>query len=289
MSFRFRQTRYFIIQFLACLLIFHSLNAHNRYEIKAIVDPEKGEIHGITKLTFVNETPTAIEAIPIAIASGKITRVISSTNEELRYEPGSSGKPDRIFLTSTLASGKSIQLQIEFTGAYPFNASGYRLAVGAWHPKALVFREGEFRLAERQADSYDVTLTIPSAEVVVTSGKLFQEEPAADRMKQLHYRADNITEFGIASSPKFLATIRELEGVTVRSYYLQGREKWGAKLADYAARIIPFYQKTFGFYPQNVLSILPGSKTSKGGYPAASNMIVVHDTLELPVSHLLNG
>lgn len=269
-----------LIAFLAGTVIAPSLLARNRYEIRAALDPEKGEIRGLVKLTFFNETPGAIDAIPIMIADGRITRLASAAQKELRHEPGGSGAPSRVFLDITLPPGRSTQLQITFTGTYPFAPSGYRLAVGAWHPKALVFREGEFRPMERQADCYDVILTAPSTEVIVTSGTWLSEKPGAGKMKELRYRADNITEFGLASSPKFLETIREAGGVTIRSCYFEGGEKWGIKLADYAARIIPFYRKTFGFYPQNVLTILPGSKTSYGGYPAASNMIVVHDTLD---------
>jgi hypothetical protein len=265
---------------LACILIAPFAHSHNRYEIKATLDPEKGEIQGVAQIAFLNETLTAIDAIPVTISNGKITRVASSAKKELQFQPARNEKSNYVLLESALLPGKSIQIQIMFSGAFPFNSSGYRLATEAWHPKALVFREGEFSPLERQPDSYDVTLTIPSSEIVATSGKLIAEKPLAKKMRELHYRAENITDFGIVSSPKFLETFREVEGATIRSLYFQGREKWGVKLADYAARIIPFYQKTFGFYPQNMLIILPGSKTSRGGYPPASNMIVVHDTLD---------
>lgn len=151
---------------------------------------------------------------------------------------------------------------------------------GAWHPKAVTFREGAFSPKERQADSYGVTITAPEKEVIAVSGRLIAETLLPGGMKELRFRAENLTNFGLAGSPDLRLTTRQANGVEIRSYYFAAGEKWGPKLADYAARIIPFYQKLFGFYPQDTLAILPGSKRSTGGSPPASNIVVVHDTLD---------
>jgi hypothetical protein len=254
--------------------------AGNRYVIVATADPAKGEIRGTVRLTYLNATSGALSHVPVQ-CDGEVSRITEPGGREFRFEPDGALKAYRIALARPLPRGARLELEIAFAGPYRFDSdAGYRLANGAWHPQALVFRDGRFGRHERQADSYEVTLTVPSAEVVAASGKLVEESALPDGTKRLRYRADNITNFGFASSPKLLHTVREAGGVEIRSYYFPQGVKWGTKLLEYAARIVPFYKETFGFYPQEALSILPGSKRSGGGYPAASSLIVVHDTLE---------
>ncbi len=254
--------------------------AANTYEIQATVVPLKNEIAGRVIMTFINETPSPLTAVLVTIKDGRILEARGPDDKPLSVGAGLDERSKRIALEDPLAPGASIRIRLAFSGTYPLNTAGYHLANGPWHPKALVFRDGEFSAAERQPDAYDVTLTFPAGDVVATSGELVQKTSPRVGLTELRYRAKDIAEFGIVSSPDFLETVREVEGVKIRSLYFPGREKWGLKLADHAARIIPFYVKTFGFYPQNVLSILPGSKRSTGGYPAASNVVVVHDTLD---------
>ena len=254
--------------------------AANTYEIQATVVPLKNEIAGQVSLTFINETPSPLPAILVTIKDGRILEARGPDDKALPVGAGLDENSKRIALGEPLAPGGSIRIRLAFSGTYPLDSAGYHLANGAWHPKALIFREGEFSAAERQADSYAVTLTFPAGDVVATSGELVQRTSPSAGVTELRYRAKDVTEFGIVSSPDFLETVREVKGVRIRSLYFPGREKWGVKLAEYAARIIPFYIETFGYYPQNALSILPGNKRSTGGYPAASNVVVVHDTLD---------
>jgi len=253
--------------------------AGHHYTVEATLDPVRNQIRGTTRFSYRNPLSGPLGDIPVHTFA-EISRVADSAGRELRFQRNYLLAGDAIVLPQPLPPGGSIELDIAFTVGFAEHRDGYRLLTGAWHPKALVFREGRFLRQEKQADSYEVTLTAPAAEVVVTSGKLVAEETLPDGMKRRRYRVDDITNFGIASSPKFLQASRQAGEVAIRSHYLPGGEKWGVKLAEYAERIVGFYRKTFGFYPQEVVSILPGSKTSGGGYPAASNLFVVHDTLD---------
>ncbi len=252
----------------------------NKYEIRATADPEARFIGGTVRLTFVNETTSILTAIPVTIRDGHILEAANAAGKALRVRSGKAENTQDIRLDEPLEPGASVLLRITFDGTYPPDRDGYHLVSGAWHPKALVIRDGEPDPVERQADDYDVTLTLPVTEVVATSGYLVQRNVTSEGKASLRYTARDITDFGFASSPDFLETVLETGGVTIRALYLPGRENWGRKLAEYAARVIPFYVETFGFYPQPLLSILPGSRTATGGYPAASNIIVVHDTLD---------
>ena len=243
-------------KFWSCLLLAATGAAANRYEITATMDPAAGVISGTTRLTYTNDSSGPLDRIEL-MCRGKMDR------------------DARVALSPALQPGQSTTLEIAFTTPLPAIQNGYRLFAGAWHPKAAVFRDGRFQPDESQADDYDVTLAAPAGEVIATSGK-----PVEQTATGTHYRARGITSFGLAFSPDFQVTERAAGAVTIRSYYLPGGEKWGVRLADYAARIIPFYRKTFGFYPQETLAILPGSKRSTGGYPPASSMIMIHDTLD---------
>ncbi len=253
--------------------------AGHHYRIEATLDPARSQVRGTTRFHFLNPLPGPLSSVPIHTIAD-IARVTDASGRELRFQRNYLLAGDAIVLAQPVPPGASLELKIAFAVSYPDHRDGYRLLTGAWHPKALVFREGRFLRQEKQADSYEVTLTAPSAEVVVTSGKLLAEETLPDGWKRLCYRAADITNFGIASSPRFLRTARQAGEVPIHSYYFPEGEKWGLRLAEYALRIVTFYRRTFGFYPQDLVSILPGSKTSGGGYPAASNLFVVHDTLD---------
>jgi len=255
-------------------------SAGNAFRLNVRFDPSANEIGGWAVLTVANESPIPWAEIPLALDGGRIIQIRGTGGEALPSRPGREENTTLVVFPSPLPPGGTFVLEVEFRGAFPLDGAGYRLVNGAWHPKLLVFREGEFRTEERQPASYDVTITLPKAEVVVASGRLLEEDFLEGGMKRLRFAAKDITDFGIASSPDFRETTGEAEGVVVRAVSLPGREAWPAKLAGYAARAIGFYRELFGFYPQDVLSILPGSKTSVGGYPAASSVIVIHDTLD---------
>ncbi len=261
------------------LLVACPLAAGNHYRVEATLDPAANQVRGTVRVLYRNPATRPLGAIPIHTIAD-ISRVAGVGGRELRFQRNYLLAGDAVLLGEPLPPGGSLDLDMAFTTSSPEHRDGYRLVTGAWHPKAVVFREGRFKREEQQADSYEVTLIAPASEVIVTSGRLLSEEQLEAGAKRLRYRADDITNFGIASSPRFVQTSRQAGDVAIHSYYFPEGEKWGVKLADYAARIVSFYRKTFGFYPQDVVSIMPGSKTSGGGYPAASNLFVVHDTLD---------
>jgi hypothetical protein len=249
------------------------LLAGNRHEISATLDPAKSAVQGEETISYVNQTGQPLESI-LLTCSGKVLRITDDEGRELRRAAEPLIGAERVFLPMAVAAGGSIRLRADFT-ARASSWYGYLEFSGDWHPKRRISREDRVR----PLDSYDVTLTAPDNQVVVSSGRLILEKALVGGMRQYQFRADNITNFALSASPNAVRISRQVEGVAIHTYYLP-EQKWGPKLAEYAARIVSFYKKTFGFYPQETLSIILGKSGSRGGQPLASNVVMVYDTLD---------
>jgi len=93
-------------------------------------------------------------------------------------------------------------------------------------------------------------------------------------------QAADVPGYGFAYADDLRMLETEAAGVHIRSFYFEDDAKWGHKLLEIAADVLTFYRETIGFYPQPVLSILPGYSQPYGGYPVAPNVVTVHRGLD---------
>jgi aminopeptidase N len=84
-------------------------------------------------------------------------------------------------------------------------------------------------------------------------------------------------DFGFGASDKFSVMQKTVDGVLVRSYYVQGSKGGGAEALDTGAEAIQLYDKTFGQYPYSEFSVVEADFYIGGmEYPG---MVLIDDSL----------
>jgi hypothetical protein len=244
--------------------------AGHRYEIEVTAEPASDKVEGTVRLNYRNHTGRVLTEVPLR-GIAMVTRVLDKNRQELSRTTSS------VRLRTPLQPGEEAVLVIEFESPMPVGHYGYRLLAGAWHPKAQTFRKGAFNPQQEQADDYYLRVVVPAGEVVALPGRHLEDKPLPDGKRHLRTALENATSLGLAMSPQFTETVRSAAGVEIRSYRLDRGPEWGGKLADIAADVATFYRKFAGFYPHPWLIILPGALQSRGGYPAATGMVAIHN------------
>jgi hypothetical protein len=247
-------------------LLFSTSARANQYTIEVRAD-QNLKVRGKVAMIWQNDTGHAVHAIPL-VCSCKL-KSATARGKPLRIDH------KRVLLTEAVQGGYAESLEIEFEENAK-KAYGYRMLAGAWHPKAVTFRNGKFNSNQQQADDYEVTLTAPASLVVASAGELRGRSADTDGRQRYHWRLRNVTSFGLAASLDFVETRRSGEGVEIRLFQLRGDNRFDPAMADYAVDVIAFYKKLFGFYPHPAAVLLPGDFRFGGGYPPASGIMIFH-------------
>ena len=74
----------------------------------------------------------------------------------------------------------------------------------------------------------------------------------------------------------FLTAEGEMGDVKVKVLFTEKGKNCSEPLLETALDVIDFYRGILGFYPKPILSIILGVEEPIGGYPFATNMIVIH-------------
>ena len=119
---------------------------------------------------------------------------------------------------------------------------------------------------------YDVSITAPAAQVVVTSGAC--QAPVAGVW---HCVSGPMRDFMLAMSADYMTATNEVDGVTVRSFYLSPDEAGGKRALQVASDALRVYSRRFGVYPFAELDVVE-TPTRAGGieYPG---LVVIASSL----------
>ena len=138
------------------------------------------------------------------------------------------------------------------------------------------FEDGQFLLHFRVHSHYSVTIAYDSEFEIATTGMTTEKIEAKDRTT-IQTEAYDVPSYGVVLLKDVLIKEKKVENkVLVRSIYFEDDQKWGEKLLEYTEDIIPFYEDALGFYPQPVLTIIPGGERPIGGWPVCPNIVGIH-------------
>ena len=143
-------------------------------------------------------------------------------------------------------------------------------------PLIPYFKEGNFISYFQVHSNYNVRITYPSDFEAATTG-FIKDKTIQNNLTTIQTEAADVPSYGIVLfKDVIIKEINTADSVMVRSIYFKNDEKWGNRLLNYAEDIIQFYEDTIGFYPQPVLSIIPGGEKPRGGWPVCPNIVAVH-------------
>ncbi|MFC1614536.1 M1 family aminopeptidase [Gemmatimonadota bacterium] len=221
-------------------------------------------------------------------ASGSIHRLALdwSLNDYQTLEITIQGKPVQIIgaagikrlqspllfeLPEVLPPGKDLEIILSFSMSASLKKVG-KARVTGWYPRLW----WEFQ----NHDDYEVKIDIPSGWFIAPSGSLDPETG--------FYHARDVRTFGFFVGKGYQVMEDQAGETLVRCVYNERSRECAQLLLETAVDVINFYREHFGFYPHNVLTIVPGDERSVGGSPIATNLVEVHSQermSELPELH----
>jgi hypothetical protein len=233
------------------------------YFINLFLDERYNQIEGKETITFVNQTSKSIGKLALQWGlDGERNLVVSIGNKpvdmsKMLTEVGN--RPLRLELPEPLLPGEEVELVVDFRS--PIGELRYEARMLTdWHPHLW--------WSYPTHDDFAVKLNIPEGYIVATSGRLDETSGT--------YRACGIKQFGIVAGRE-LEPLEAISGdVLVRSLHTEQGLVCAQLLSETAVDVIDFYRSFFGFYPQPILSIVPGADRPMGGFPFATNIVSIH-------------
>ena len=146
--------------------------------------------------------------------------------------------------------------------------------------------------AHNQAALFDVTATLPSDQVPVTSGTLITSTLVmSNTMARHQWVTGPSREFLLHSSALFESAVGEAAGTRVTSYWLPGNEESGRMALQYGVASLRIFSEKFGPYPYKEMRIAPAPLSFRGMEYPQVNLIGVEtysrftSSLETLVAH----
>jgi hypothetical protein len=280
--------RFFVILVIAMCsynyLICQTLFDNYQYKLDLIYDSINRQFSGDLKLNF-NSFPDTIIHLPFHFVYDSTNR--NSLNAQIngiqcQYEylsdkiEGIDGFIVKI--PQNINCQDSLNLQIDFkTIEHGEYFSKNQILFNGWcFPMLNYFGENGFNHHYQKHSNYRVNITYPEDFLIATS-TLILEQNKQDGQVNIYSESNDIPSFGLVMSRDFLLSETTTgDGIKIQSFYNKSDSKWGEKLLKIAEDVINFYIDTLGFYPQPILTIIPGADKPYGGWPVSPNIVCIH-------------
>ncbi len=193
----------------------------------------------------------------------------------------------KVKLNEPIAPGSTHEFTMEYEVQIPIiirrsgreNKEGVEYSMAQWYPKIAEYRPDGWHadpFLGREFfgiwGDFDVSIHIDKNYVVGGSGYLKNEEEiwkkddqgnwtlkrTLKKKRTWHFTAPDVHDFSWVADPDYVRKTKETEGVQLNFYYQKNQhldKKW-AKLQDYTARTLAFYNKILGRYPYKQYSVI---------------------------------
>lgn len=273
---------------LTLLQFFFGLTSYSQqtdnYSAEVDINTKQGVARG--KLAIHWKAPVDIDTIPFVFQykSGldKVIKKISVNNTPASFvESAIEANAFYLLLPEKIKKNDiaSIKIDFETDALIDQDGYGYLQAINNWMPTIPSYRNSKFWWGDKDLKKFNVIISFPQEYIAATTGVVKKEE-FKNGKRILYTEADDVIQYGICLSDKFLKEETDADGTKIISYYFANDEKWGKKLLSMAKDVILFYKKEIGFYPSLQMSILPGWNRPVGGFPISANMFVIHRNLD---------
>lgn len=261
-----------------------TLSDNYQYQIDLAYDSTNRQFSGIMAMTF-SQLPDDIKELPFLLlidSTNESTIKIQINNIEcdyhLAYDSIDGFQGIIVKAPSELDFSNSLELRLKFKSVKQnkYYHNNQILLNSYDFPMLHYYGNGKFIPYYQKHSDYKVDITYPPDFIIATSGKIIKK---FEQDNQIHIQteAKGIPSYGIVMSRELLVdeTITE-DGILIQSLYNDNDVKWGKKLLEIAEDVINFYADTIGFYPQPILTIIPGADKPYGGWPVSPNIVCVH-------------
>lgn len=296
------------------------------YDIDVTLDAE-GRMTGVATITVPNSSPHIWDHIVFRLYplmqqyGGNMAlqgALVDNEPTSFIYQPRTEKSAVRIILPDLLHPSESVDVQLSWVlevPTWPDNPNSYYLfgktqgitSLPLFYPSLAVYNPdveggvggwwlelGSIRgdAAYNQSSLFDVTATLPSDQIPVTSGTLITSTLVmSDTMARHNWVTGPSREFLLHTSALFDSASSEAHGTRVTSYWLPGDEASGRAALGYGVAALRIYTDKFGPYPFKEMRIAPAPLSFRGMEYPQVNLIGVETynkfitTLEALVAH----
>lgn len=180
----------------------------------------------------------------------------------------------KIPMKSALVPGKAVEIYMEYEVVLPnaeerFGYGDNTFQIGNGYPIAAVYDgwgwnlDPYYSIGEpfySDVSNYSVTIKAPKDYIIACSGKILSEEVQGES-KVWNMEAKFMRDFAWAASQDFIIQEKVIDGVLVKNYLLPNNEEINTEAAELAYKSVEVYNKIFGEYPYEVLSVVTADAT----------------------------
>lgn len=246
-----------------------------QYTLQLDLDVDNSSMRGQTKVSYLNQSQRALPFL--------LFRFDANLNAEVEVQEVTDGeglvlpanfysydylekkRQDplvyQVFLSEPLAPNQRIDLNFKYAikhlphpnNAYYLIDDVYRLGTGAWYPRALPFREGEWRLQERLPADYKVNARANDKMVVISP---LAPVSINNTDRSYEYSSSRAEEMSLVYTPNMLSRSVEVDDIQVRFYYDQGLQKWSALSLEILTEALQYFKTRYGRWPFKRLTVV---------------------------------
>ncbi|MBI3782513.1 MAG: M1 family metallopeptidase [Deltaproteobacteria bacterium] len=261
-----------------------------------------------SRSSFVRATGTdwvkAIEEHPDAWGYSKIDALAVDGEDRISYleflHPDDDNVDDRtvakVRLGKPVEPGASVDISVAFTAKLPrvtarAGYAGSFTFAGQWFPKLGVFENGSWNCHQYHLTTeffadfgvYDVTLTLPSSDVVGATGVLREEHDNGDGTQSLRFVAEDVHDFAWTADSRFHLVEKTIEGTHVRLLIQPNHAAQAERLLTALGHAMRLYREWIAAYPYPELTIVdPGYGGTAAGGMEYPTLITVATTWWMP-------
>lgn len=274
--------------FIALLIISGCQKSENKkenltiYTINAKLDTLTLSLDCNMKANWYNNTDTLVYSIPFTFwldSSQSLIKNISIKHKEIdfRYtsKKGNGYEGFILNLTEPIKPFDNTLIEINFKTRKAKYFRDKILFFSEDMPIIQFYDQGKFNPFYQVHSDYNVTITYPNNFSIASSG-IIEKSDTTNKSIKIKTSAKTIPSYGFILFKDIQLKEDYSEGVLIRSFYFDDDVKWGEKLLEYSKNIIKFYNDTLGFYPQPILTIIPGYSKPYGGWPICPNIVGIH-------------
>ncbi|MEZ5069909.1 MAG: M1 family aminopeptidase [Bacteroidales bacterium] len=256
-----------------------------RYEISATLDTSDLSLQCTMDVIWTNTSDTTLGAIPFTFqldSAHSLIRAVETngTTADHRYCTKETDGFEGFFveLPDPVPPRETAEFRIRF-----------RTNPASYFRERMLFYSNEFPtiqclgskqfLPHHQVHSdYRVTITHPDEFSLAATGAVTHTESAGPtgHAVEVQTEIEAVPSYGFVLMKDVELEEATSAGVLIRSFYFEDDAKWGRKLLEHSENILAFYTDTLGFYPQPVLTIIPGYSKPYGGWPVCPNVVGIH-------------
>lgn len=263
-----------------------------QYQLQLDLDVDNTSLQGNATIAYHNQSQRALPFLLFRLdanlnAEVEVQEVTTAEGLVLpahfyRYDYLEKKREDplvyQVFLAEPLQPNEKIQLKFKYkiqhlphqNGTYYLIDDVYRLGMGAWYPRVIPFRDGEWRLQERLPAEYKVNARANDSMVVISP---LAPVSINNSDRSYEYSSSRAEEMSLVYAPKMLSRSVEVDGIQVRFYYDNSLQKWSNLSLEILSEALTYFKDRYGRWPVKRLTVV--SMTQHAHPVVASNQLIL--------------